>query len=219
MGINFNNQKEAMDYTRGILLENEFEKLTPMDDDFQFLDELLDRHPTRKEDIGEVEFFRVIRNPLGHHLALNVCDEKGEREMSWVDCVKGKTKKKKDKLTTAMRSAVLDQTQGFKNRECNCQSWQCMNCGKIITNRRLAHVDHIIDFIKLKEIFLEDRNDIPTKFFEKGSHYPTEFDVMSSTFENEWKLFHKQNAHLQMLCSSCNLKKKKQKTSLQSVNS
>jgi len=209
-GIDFKTQKLAMEHVRGILLQNEGEKITCMDDDYQFLYEMTYRHPNRDEKIkGDIEYFRVIRN-LNNALAINICDDAGEKDISWNQCITGRAKKEVDLLTQAMRTAIAYQTQKFKNDNFSIGD-QCKNCGETIISNRTAHVDHEpVPFITIKDAFMVN-NKMPTEFTKTDRHEPQRFLPKDKRLEDRWALFHKQRAGLQILCISCNLRKKKSK--------
>jgi len=209
-GIEFRTQKLAMEHVRGILLQNEGEKITPMDDDYQFLDELMDRHPHRDEKIkGDIKYFRVIRN-LNNALAINIYDDEGEKDISWNQCVTGKAKKVTDLLSQAMRSAISYQTQKFKLANF-CEGDECINCGTVITEKRKAHTDHkTVPFIDIKNEFIAS-NVMPIEFRKTDRHEPQTFLKKDKVLEDKWAAFHKGKADFQILCIGCNLRKKKSK--------
>ena len=208
-GINFKTQKDLMSFVRDILLQNDGEEITPMDDDYQFLDELMDRHPKRPETIkGDIKLFRVIRN-LNNALAINIEDDEGIKDVSWNRCVTGIAKKPTDKLNNAMRTAITGQTIEFKDFRFT-EGDACKCCGDVMTTRRDAHVDHKdVDFVDIKNKFLENRKDIPTEFRKTALHEPYSFKKCDKVFRDDWVLFHEQVATLQILCASCNMTKKR----------
>lgn len=100
---------------------------------------------------------------------------------SWNKCVMNRVETDHHKLRNIMRSAIVSDILSFKeNAIC------CNYCGNI----EYLHADHIEPF-----------RDLADKFILQNGRNCTEEWV------NAWKIYHKQNATLQILCASCNYKK------------
>ena len=70
------------------------------------------------------------------------------------------------------------------------------------------HVDHLNYFEKLVYDFMKDRKEFPSLFAET-EHNQRCFRREDYKFEQDWIFFHRKNAVLQILCKTCNLKRKK----------
>lgn len=155
---------------------------------FQFFTELLKRHP---EDKGTAISFHIIPNPLNpkaKHMYITRTD--GTESFSWKKCCGHKSK---DAVTEAMRHAISDQIIYFRETT----EPRCIQCGKT----KDLHVDHIYPFSKIKAAFLQDH--IPSEIDYSGFLR----DFFPSEFKTKWQEYHKNNATLQILCSTCNCKK------------
>ena len=87
--------------------------------------------------------------------------------------------------------------------------FECQNC-KINQQNILYHVDHNKpSFLELRENFLSNRNDIPTKLNNCPLTNICTFKEEDSQFKNDWINYHLENANLQILCNQCNLRKPK----------
>jgi len=100
---------------------------------------------------------------------------------SWNKCVMNRIETDHHKLRNIMRSAIVSDILSFKEKAICCNY-----CGNV----EYLHADHIEPF-----------RDLADKFILLNGNNSTEEWV------NAWKIYHKQNATLQILCASCNYKK------------
>ena len=107
------------------------------------------------------------------------------------------------KLTAAMRYAVRRQISNWRYE--NRVFRRCRQCQSLLN----LHVDHVFPFVNIKNEFLEKcKLEVPTDF-DYTRKCQTKFKKINSTFSEQWQRYHRSNAKLQWLCSTCNLKKGK----------
>lgn len=205
-GIYFKNQNIAKQYVRDIIERNMGDKIYPIDDDYQFLDELIARHPN-KNITDHIEWFECVRN-INAAPALNYCVNGAVDDISWIKCVTKREDKPKDLLIECLRTAVKNQTQGYKDVNFNIGD-ACKICGKVLNSTRAAQVDHkTISFKEIKEEFISQTElTVPTRFYDEGGHWPAKFTHQDREFENAWSAFHALKADYQILCAQCNIRK------------
>ena len=110
-------------------------------------------------------------------------------------------KSKKDLLTEAMRGSI--DIYGWKLKN-DTPILSCAICNIYDGD---FHTDHKFPFLNIKNNFLENRNDIPTKFGKEL--IPKKITLKDSKFKGEWIDFHNINTSYQILCKNYNLKKGK----------
>jgi hypothetical protein len=200
--IEFSSKAKVIEYTRN-LLNNIGEKIIyECNDSFNFLNELIQRHPDADEKIGcGISAFQIKRN---------YCNKKAMEtyiirfdntsiNYSWISCCNGKPKSDKELLLRAMRCSVVDQILEFRKKSI----LKCVFCG---CNNGDFHVDHVKPFKDLANIFLNNSEYIPTKFGKDLKYNQTIFLEDDNSFKMEWVNFHK-SAEYQILCERCNLRK------------
>ncbi len=211
----FKSQKGAIEYTRAIARKYGSLAYIHGGDDFEYLMALFERHPKSIKKLGcGIRAFKVITN-FGGHLAFSIIRMDGtEDDFSFISCVKGKERSGKAYLKEAMRQAIALQVSVFKEYKAmefkalhpdadGVNDFECDGC-KVRINQSLdAHVDHVIEFSRLQEAFIEGRNDIP-KIFNDRYHGLKEFRLSDMNFSDEWEKFHGEETIFRILCSVCN---------------
>lgn len=169
---------------------------------FDFCCELFKKHPGYPEKVRSLVDIKITRNTLNKKcFQLNVVREDGSIEdISYRQCIYDQKCKH---LTEAFRVAVEYDIIQYKNTHDHiCSNKECKSGDSIY------HVDHVNYFEKLVHDFMKDRLEYPTKFSET-IHNQRCFRPEDYQFEKEWILYHRENAILQILCKTCNLKRKK----------
>ena len=156
--LEFRNQKCAIDYVRGYLTPLIDETIDHNSEHWQFFEELVKRHPEYEErKIGPgIKLYRVGTNLKGNvELNLTWIDDT-LMDISWITCVKRRSKTPETNLRCAMRVAIDDQIQKFK------KGFQvgltCEECNKPIAQGEDWDVDHRVHFEKLVRDFLLGKN-------------------------------------------------------------
>ena len=209
----FNSQKDCENYVRNLFstigLCSSIKKTTH----FDFIHDLVKRHPKYLEKCKNLKDFELVRNKFNKnafelHL---IRDDETVEDISWRICITGKTKTDKQLLFSALRYSIQEQIIEYKN---NVIIENCMLCQKVLCNGDI-HVDHIIHFEKIANDFLN--------ISLKNRHTPTTFDNSNDNsnrkkfkkediqFENDWKIYHKKNSNLRLVCKKCNLTREKWK--------
>jgi hypothetical protein len=173
----------------------------------KFLLEILNKHPWKYEKIGTgIDSFIIKKNKINSRgFEINIKRNDGSIiDFSWVKCVKGKFPTNNKKLLEAMREAISIQIISYKNTHKHI----CKNCRETSKAQRY-HVDHDNpEFKELSETFLKENKNHPKQFGENIDTHITKFLIKDHLFEKKWQKFHKTYANLQILCESCNLRKK-----------
>jgi 5-methylcytosine-specific restriction endonuclease McrA len=149
---------------------------------------------------------KIIRDTLNIN-ALKIIiinTDASEIDISWKVAITGKSKGKKHKLMSAMRSSIDEQIYKFR-RDNEARCVLCPNTDKL-------HVDHIIHFdeIPFKFINIVERKNIPNIFGHTNDNTHRRcFLKIYEIFKNEWVDYHYKNASLRMLCQKCNLTRTK----------
>ena len=170
---------------------------------------IVNRHPD-KDKIKNIVDFKIVNNKLNRHAyELNIIKSDGVIEdISWKICVSGKKKSNKQQLHSAYRYSVDEQIYSFKQivslEYCSLCKNKCSLFGG-------AHIDHVIHFEKMCIDFQNEINIIPPSDFDTaldGSNRHI-FKNSDSDYDNAWRIYHKNNAILRVLCRDCNLKREK----------
>lgn len=128
-------------------------------------------------------------------------DEAEEAVSILNNCIRGKPV---DQLHSAMRTAIESQTLYFRNNNKHI----CELCG----SSSHIHVDHFEpQFIDLKNNFLSICDIQTPKSFTHNNSNAKMFKNKDKDFKNSWYNYHKKHAILRILCSKCNLVRKKSK--------
>lgn len=204
----FKTKKELEFFTRSFLEKNDGATIKEGEHGFNFLSDLVKRHPEKKTKIiGKIKLFKIERN-FGGHIALSLQDEKEYKSISWIKCITAKKSDSLASLKAACRQAVTDQVQEYKT-ENYYDDMPCPSCGKPISERKKAHVDHKTrSFMDLFNEFTGKQDKLPTEFRSLGNHLCHIFKDEDAIMHEAWKQYHLDNADYQILCASCNIKKK-----------
>ena len=170
-------------------------------DNYNFFLKLFERHPDYPKKIDGIYDISICNNKINNNnLEINIIKTDGSKDnISWKSCISGK---KRNGLYSAMRYSIYDQICNYRNSSI----LQCSIC-KINSDNIQYHVDHINYFEYLAHKFIYDHN--PPKSFNDTYCNTKCFKNSDKDFEDKWKVFHKNEAKLQILCCTCNLKREK----------
>ena len=203
----FRSQKELENYIKNILHKynlNEF-----LDEyDFEFMMDLLVRHPKADEKIGcGIDGIRVVPEWGNRRFDILRLDD-SSIDFSPKKCLTPETQLTKFKR--ACRNAIQEQVRAFKNQFfAQGEKFECPINREVITYDN-AHVDHeypntfdqiVHNFIKEKNIDVDSvaiEGEIAKKFKDKK-------------LEEEFAEYHKANAKLRVISKSANLRQPKAK--------
>lgn len=210
--LEFKTKEQAKDYIRTIREKYEYEQILN-EKDFGIIKEAI---ATMKEDkrpkIEDIDFIKVERIDTGKpHKNFVIYLLSGEvAEFSIKNCFPPKNSKKdsnKENFNEAARIAVVDQITTFKKQT---NRYWCV-VGKHEVAEEDVHIDHdnpsfsdlINDFVGTENIQLDEIT------YVKKNYQQRQFK--DENLKRKWQVYHKNEAKLQILCSQCNLRKKKNK--------
>ena len=160
--------------------------------------QLIQKHPNYEwYQINGIKKIKITRSIMKKNIEVSILNNNNKWiPISWLKCIYP-NRKSTDKLTSAMRLAIKDQILEYKK---NCKKTCCDTCNSCIK----LEVEHIVPFNKLKSDFLNNRNDIPKKFYYNNN--TVQPSIYDSKFKYDWLEYHQNNAKLTILCSKCNKK-------------
>lgn len=176
-------------------------EIDPLDIDWSFLSDLLERHPDVecKKGVG-ISKFVLGSNPLHQNIELQVWRIDGTYvPFNPDECISGKIKSD-NKLSEAMREAVECQINHFRNL--NKKPIICPNCGRSCDK---YHVDHVVSFKSLSDAFIKSYGRVD-KFIQLDN-FRWAFSDEVVEYSSEWQDFHSKYAILKWLCDKCNMSK------------
>ncbi len=211
----FKTQDEAKRYVRSIV-SNCRHEINQNEEMFEVIHDIIKCHRYYESKRGNgIKQFIFVTNPLNKCRELNIVRiDNTICSISYVVCAEDsiidKSKLKEHKITfplyEAMRIAINDQILNYRNEQYLSCGLQCVLCE--IRNTQF-HVDHNNPSFKtLRDNFLLNREH-PVTFNKTQDTHASIFKPQDEQFKNEWVEYHLQNARLQILCKSCNLRKSK----------
>lgn len=184
--------------------------------DHALLLELIARHPERSEKMGvgiarfHVQLNQTNRMTVAGNPVVEVIIERvdGSRaDVSWKTCVRGVAASSRQNLINAMRQAVKDDINHFKQARFRENS-ACEICKKEMPDDFAAiHVDHDPMFIEIAEHFLASRSDSPVAFADCPTTHAATFRDEDATFACTWRQHHNEHARLRLVHRLCNEKR------------
>jgi hypothetical protein len=206
--LSFSTKAEAKEYTSNVIKRGE-RNIYPDDDEFNFFISLIKNHQNSVKLLEDgVIFFMILKNDFNPTKIDKVMIKTKKDELksfSWNKCCG--FKRKKDKLTIALRECIRPQIMDFKLKN----EIKCCYCNKIEGSLTFCdfHIDHIKPFILLVDEFLQINTlPLPSEFI-KTEKLLYKFIDEDEDFKKKWYDFHLLNASLQVLCCECNEKKGK----------
>lgn len=204
--VMFTSKKACENYVRNEIKKIGYKTIYQHTVEFLFLENVFKNHSEYETKKGNgIDYFVITPNPLtGRDFQTKFIRPDGSEEVfSWVYCCQFKPRTNLENLTRAMREAIKNDIIEFKHKS----QHKCQICG---TEESDFHVDHNFPpFRDLKTNFLNTTTtQQPTYFTECPVYCLTKFREEDSEFCREWQTYHLSNANLQMLCKTCNLKKR-----------
>ena len=207
----FKTKQQAKDYIKSIREKYEYGQILNMED----FDIIKDAIATMKEDkkpkIEDIDFIKIEKIDTGKpHKNFVIYLLDGQvAEFSIKNCFPPKNSKKdshKENFNEAARVAVSDQIVTFKKQK---NGYWC-HLGNHAISEEEVHVDHdnplfkdlVHDFIEVEGIQLDEI------IYVKKNYKQKQFG--DEKLKRKWQIYHQVKAKLQISCSQCNLRKKKQ---------
>lgn len=211
----FERKKDAQDYIIRILDRYVDQSLSG--EALEVVLALLERHPDYDEKVGlgiQRIFVRQAPSTYGLNIKPKRCFyikrvDGTEVEFSYKKCLHGGGSDQRherlieERRQSAYRSAVDGQVIAFKQQ----QHQGCAACGCI--GQTDFHVDHVTQFADLVRQFEQHEPELPSQFDEDPVYHKKQFRVEDEKYEERWQQFHDQHAELRILCSQCNLRRKR----------
>lgn len=206
----FDDKEELRDYVIAIILKT---GLTPSlktthPKVYTFFESLFQRHPDKvRKEVSFLTDISIRKFPttkykknldVRDHQFFIIKNNGTEDSISWNSCVDMSVIAFEKRINWAMRYSIKEQIIEFKNSNKNKP---CEFCGTYSD----ITADHIIKFKKLKDDFLSENPKHPTEF-SKNKFSSDIFREEDIEFEKLWQEYHRKNATLRILCSSCNYK-------------
>ena len=202
--LEFSSIKQCENYTRNILKNLGFTKIYKNNNHFNFIHDLLKNHNEYNEKVGlGIDYFEIKPNRLNKNPELYIHRvDNTDVIFSWRYCC---SLKSRDYLCDAMRSSISKDIIQFKKSSkltCNLCNIENLPFGEF-------HIDHNKNsFHSIYKKFMEVNTlKIPT-IFQRNNFNTCEFMDNDYEFKKNWIEFHNKNCDLQVLCKSCNLKKR-----------
>lgn len=205
--LSFKTKKACEEYTRQVINRLGCCKVSNGHSEYAFLCDLLKNHPGYDIKAGPgIDYFFIrpnITRPTTYQTMIRRIDGT-ETDFSWRYCCEFRVRPTSHHLNLAMRSAIREDIVNFRNKQ---TKMQCKLCNTEDANE--YHIDHNMPpFRDLKSDFLrETKTPIPNIFDELNPISLTIFKKEDEKFEMEWKEYHNMHCNLQVLCSTCNMKK------------
>jgi len=222
--VEFKSKKELDNYVHSLIenIYNNKDIINNKHEYFEFLVNLIKRHPDSIDKIGEgIEYFEVIspEKMKGLQLRIKNINEDKLEVCSWKKgCVDMKKKTIKENLNEAMRFSIEPQILNFKEKLIKENKYKCEKC-----NSNANDIDHNFDLNKTFVTLVKDFTDIndPPRDFKKNPHIQEKrllFLDKDKEFENKWMIYHKENAILRPLCNHCHGTNKYKKKKLYEID-
>lgn len=189
---------------RGIVTDLLGKTFTPKSTDWDNVRSILKDHATwgtRLDDITGIRF-KIGKMNNAPQMWLRTKGKTRWFIASWQRCGTNFKQPEKRSISSAMRYAVLSQTQAFSNMSRVGGNWRCNLCNVI---QQKLEVDHYpLKFDVIMREFLENENDIPSQFNYSLKTGVPRFRPTDKNFKTRWQRAHKQRATYRLLCRRCN---------------
>lgn len=208
--LEFKTKKECENYTREIINFLGCCKIYKKKPMFDFFNDLIKNHPEYEDKIGVgINYFIIEPNPMVkkyYQMAIKRLDGT-KMDFSWVYCCQFKERTKHEDLIRSMREAISPYTMEFKKNQTKLICNYCESEGE---PRDKYHVDHVEpSFSTISTNFLNETKLIkPIVFGECKLNNLTRFMKEDEEFEDAWVDYHNDVCTYQILCRSCNIKKR-----------
>ena len=186
--------------------------------EYEFFHELVKRHAASDDKLkalSDIAIRQDVKNQKG--LAIDIVNTDGSRtEISWRNCVTGKSESQRSKFQSALRYAVEDQIAAFRDANhveiCELCDTSMDPHGRGVWGREVSppHIDHILHFEILVDNFMTLQEFMmPTEYEKEPVTYLTRFKEEDKNIAHRFAEYHRQHATLRIICGPCNLKREK----------
>jgi len=176
--------------------------------EYEFFHELVKRHAAHEEKLKDLSDIAIRQDAIKKKaLAIDIVNTDGTRtEISWRNCVTGKSEPLRSKFHSALRYAVEDQIAAFREQS---KVEICELCDKPMDPHD-THVDHILHFETLADNFTAlQAITMPTAYEKEPVTYLTRFKEEDQNISQRFAEYHREHATLRLICEPCNLKREK----------
>jgi hypothetical protein len=188
--------------------------------EYEFFHELVKRHAAHEEKLKDLSDIAIRQDAINKKaLAIDIVNTDGTRtEISWRNCVTGKSESQRSKFHSALRYAVEDQIAAFREQskvetcELCTESLSLMERGVGLRSVRSVstHVDHILHFETLADNFMARQEFMmPTEYEKEPVTFLTRFKEEDQNIARRFAEYHRVHATLRLVCGPCNLKREK----------
>jgi len=203
----FTSIKKCTDYVRTELEQHGVGNALPDDPAFKFMMDLLQNHHNVEAKIGcGIKYLTIGKSVIGKGLTTSITRTDDSHEyFSWIHCCSLKVKTTEQRRIACMRDAIHFDIGNFRDSNPKI----CCLCSSISAEE--YHVDHHSpSFEQLSKAFQKQASSpLPETFDKCKSSGLMTFKKEDDLFKEKWVKYHLTNCSLQILCSTCNLKKQK----------
>jgi hypothetical protein len=176
--------------------------------EYEYFHELVKRHAAHEEKLKDLSDIAIRQDAINKKaLAIDIVNTDGTRtEISWKNCVTGKSESQRSKFHSALRYAVEDQIAAFREQS---KVETCELCTESLSLHEI-HVDHILHFEILVDNFMARQEFMmPTAYEKEPMTYLTRFKEEDRDIARRFAEYHREHATLRLVCGPCNLKREK----------
>jgi 5-methylcytosine-specific restriction endonuclease McrA len=156
-------------------------------------------HPdSERKRVSEMVDLRIDKHAKSGYVLWMIYGDGTSDTISWRKCIHPYLSSVKAKLGNALRVAVDEQIQEYRESH---KGESCRICG----TKSNPTVDHVVPFQELRDRFLSKYPKHPERFGKNGMQQDC-FLSEDREFEMAWVEYHRENATLQILCRACNIK-------------
>ena len=192
--------------------------------EYEFFYELVKRHAAHEDKLKALSDIAIRQDVTSQKwLAIDIVNTDGSRtEISYKNCVTGKSEPQRSKFHSALRYAVEDQIMAFRETnhvticELCTESLSLMERGVGLQSVRSVptHVDHILHFEILADNFTALQEiTMPTAYDKEPQTYLTRFKEEDQNIAQRFAEYHREHATLRIICGPCNRKREKARKS------
>lgn len=206
--LKFKSKKACREHFQAMLYRYEVNRRLN-DKDLQEFLWLLERHPESDQKIGAgVSFIAVEMHPVFiTQRCFRIYRVDGSRtDVSFLSCVNGTAKPLLTRWIEAMRNEISGQIIAFK-QQCFAESseLQCEITGQIV-NWHNSHVDHIVPFADIANMFFQDMGIAPSaSALEEPQDNQYQERFTDATIAGKWAAYHMAKARLRIVTANANL--------------